>query len=323
MRTLKEKLLYAFEQNRGEVLSGQALADTNGVSRAAIWKAVQGLRQEGHVLEAVTNGGYQLLSDQLSEMGVLAHLGQWPAPVVVTKETGSTNRDLLRLAAEGAPHGTLVLSEQQTEGRGRAGKPFFSPEGAGLYMSVLIKPRQGENPTKVTVAAAVAACRAMEPFSQDPPRIKWVNDVFLRGKKSAGILTEAFVDLECLVPQSIVMGIGINIYPPKGGYPPELDPIVTCLFPDGRAPKDFSRCRLAADMARAFLNLCDHWDDPGMMEEYRQKSFLLGRDVTFWDHGNPVDGVATGINEDGNLLVETDRGTVVLQAGEVRVRGRE
>lgn len=318
MRKLKEALLYVLEKNRGGTVSGQALADAYGVSRAAVWKAAQALKQDGHVLEAVTNGGYRIVSDQLSKEGVLAH---WDteAPVIVLQEVASTNGEAMRLAAEGAPHGTLVLAEHQTAGKGRRGKSFFSPQGAGLYMSLLLKPKQPLS-VKITVAAAVAVCRVLERYTEEPPEIKWVNDVYLRGKKAVGILTEAFMDLESFHAQNIVLGIGINLIPPVEGYPEELSPIMTCLFPDGKRPANFSRCRLAGEVAKEVLSLCEDLNNPNLMEEYRTRSFLIGQPIRFFDHDTPVDGVAVGINDEGNLLVETASGLQVLQAGEVSVR---
>lgn len=321
MGRLKEELLYALEQHRGEAVSGQALADAFGVSRAAVWKAAQALKQEGHILEAVTNGGYRLLSDRLSQEGVLAH---WDtkAPVVVFQETASTNGEAMRLGAQGAPHGTLVLAEHQTAGRGRLGKSFFSPQGAGLYMSLLLKPK-ALYPLKITVAAAVAVCRVLERYASTPPEIKWVNDVYLDGKKAVGILTEAFMDLESFQSQTVVLGIGINLTPPEEGYPEELQPIISCLFPNGALPATFSRCRLAGEVAREVLDLCTQLENPELMEEYRARSFLLGQPVRFWEKGVPVDGTAVGINDQGNLLVKTSSGLQVLQAGEVSVRRKD
>jgi BirA family biotin operon repressor/biotin-[acetyl-CoA-carboxylase] ligase len=318
---LKEALLYALEKNRGGTVSGQALADACGVSRTAVWKAAQTLKQEGHVLEAVTNGGYRILSDRLSSAGVLAHW-ETESPVVVLQEVPSTNGEAMGLAAEGAPHGTLVLAEHQTAGKGRRGKSFFSPQGAGLYMSLLLKPKV-PYPVKITVAAAVAVCRVLEQYAKSQPKIKWVNDIYLDGKKAVGILTEAFMDLESFQSQNVVLGIGINLTPPEGGYPEELQPIITCLFPDGQTPAAFSRCRLAGEVAKEVLALCEDLENPALMEEYRARSFLLGKPVRFWDHEIPVDGTAVDINDQGNLLVETDSGLHVLQAGEVSVRKKE
>ncbi|MGI6498205.1 MAG: biotin--[acetyl-CoA-carboxylase] ligase [Oscillospiraceae bacterium] len=321
MRKLKENVVYDLEQNRGQVLSGQMLAERHAVSRAAVWKAVQSLRQEGHEIEAVPGGGYRLISDRLSVAGVQAHLEPigWMAPVFLLEEATSTNEEAFRLLSQGAPHGTMVLAGQQTAGRGRRGKPFFSPPDAGLYMSLLLTPKT-KTPTKVTVAAAVAVCRALAPWSRRAPEIKWVNDVYLDGKKAAGILTEAYVDVERMEPQSVVLGIGINITPPEGGYPSELDGTITSLFPEENPPETFSRCLLAAEIAKLCAALCEDLDDPALMEEYRERSFLLGKEITYLEEGAFKEGMARGINEAGNLLVETREGIRVLQAGEVSVR---
>ena len=323
MSGVRDTVLYHLEQNRSRVVSGQVLADACGVSRTAVWKAIQTLKQEGHTIETAQSAGYRLVSDVLTEAGLRAQLDKAgvSGPLVLLDETPSTNGEALRLLGGGTPPGTLVVAKGQTAGRGRSGKSFFSPPDAGLYMS-LVLPLPAGDPTLVTIAAAVAVRRALLPWTGEDrlPEIKWVNDIYLGGKKAVGILTEGFVDVEQMTLQSVVIGIGVNIYPPTAPCPDELKPRITCLFPNGDAPPAFSRCRLAADICRECTDVCSRPGDPSVLAEYRQHSFLLGKAVTFQWNGQARTGVALDVNEQGNLLVQSDGETLALQAGEVSVR---
>ncbi len=176
------------------------------------------LQGQGHAIEAVQNKGYTLRpeSDVLSEQGVRLYLRHSLPRVVVEQTLISTNLTAKQLAAEGAPHGTLVAANHQTGGRGRRGRSFASPPGTGLYLSMVLRralPMQ--NAVLVTSAAAVAVCRAVEAVSGKRLGIKWVNDLYFYGKKCCGILTEAAADVESGGLEHLVVGIGVNLYEPR------------------------------------------------------------------------------------------------------------
>ena len=184
---LKEKILRKLESSRGEYVSGEQLAEGFGVSRNAVWKCIKQLEKEGFAISSVKNRGYALLeeSDALSASGIEKFL-HGERPVKVLKKTGSTNDEAKALAALGARDGTIVVAESQSEGRGRYRRPFYSPEGAGLYMSILLRPKIPASETLfITTCAAVAVCEAIEEVSGKYAEIKWVNDVFLAAKRSA------------------------------------------------------------------------------------------------------------------------------------------
>ena len=315
----KDAVLAFLEQNRGRFVSGPELAEKLSLSRTAVWKAMQSLAADGYEITAVKNKGYRLEtdSDRLSAAGISAFMPEKYRNNTVHffETTDSTNTQAKRLALEGAPHGTIVAASEQTAGRGRSGKSFFSPD-TGLYVSVILKPPAGmPDPQKITIAAAVAVCRAVEAQTALTPQIKWVNDVYLDGKKACGILTEAVSDLESGGIDSIVVGIGVNCAIPAERIPAELRGIVGSLNAEG-----LSRCRLAADIASFVLDAFDSLDAPALIDDYRRRSFLYGREISFKRNGEALSGTVTGISDAGNLLVQLDGGeTLSLSSGEVTI----
>lgn len=219
---------------------------------------------------------------------------------VFLEEIDSTNRVAKELARQGAPHGTAVLAERQTAGRGRLGRAFFSPEG-GLYLSVILYPQcSPEDRALMTPMAAVAVCRALEQICGVSPGIKWVNDLHLGGKKLCGILCEGCGD-------AVIVGIGLNLYTPEGGFPAEI-PATALDVPVDR--------RVLAEAIRQQLL------QPGeFLAEYRERCLLLGKTVTV----HPVMGEAYAaraveIDDRCRLVVESCRGREALDSGEVSVR---
>ena len=199
------------------------------------------LRAQGYLIESVTNKGYRLSSrsDVLSEAGVERYLKATGLRIQVVDRVDSTNSAMKRMAAEGAPHGSVLIANEQSAGRGRMGRSFYSPPGTGIYMSLLLRPHtDAQRATLVTASAAVAVAEAIEQLAGEPVQIKWVNDIFLDDKKISGILTEAAFGLESGVPEYVVVGVGINACAPEGGFPPELAEIAGSLWqspvPDGK-----------------------------------------------------------------------------------------
>ena len=275
--TTKERILALLEENRGTPLSGEVLAEELGVSRTAVWKAIKDLQKAGHAIAAAQNRGYTLDTDSevLSEQGVRLFLRNKSLNLVVAQELESTNLTAKQMAAAGAPHGTLVVADSQTAGRGRRGRSFASPPGTGLYLSMVLRsalPMQSA--VLVTSAAAVAVCRAVERAAGKRLDIKWVNDLFYRGKKCCGILTEAAADVETGGVDYLVVGIGLNLLPPEGGWPEELSEIAASIFTPG---EHVGRCRIAAAIADELLALCTALPDTSFMAEYRARNLVPGR----------------------------------------------
>ena len=266
--TIKEQLAELLVENRGKFISGEELAKRLYCTRSAVWKAVAALRKDGFNISAVTNRGYCLDDcDKISE----AEIRRLTAAerIVVLKTTNSTNAYLREMARLGAPHGTLVVSSEQTNGSGRLGRSFFSPADTGIYMSILLRPDfPVQEAVKITSAAAVAVCLAIEEVCGASPEIKWVNDIYISGKKVAGILTEASADIENGAFEYAVLGIGINVYPPENGFPKEIADIAGAVL-ENRA--DNARNRLAAAVYTHFMKLYKKLPESVYLEEYRKR----------------------------------------------------
>lgn len=323
MQSTKEILLELLENGRGKSFSGQQLAERLGVSRAAVWKAMDILKKEGHRIEAVNNKGYRLLpeSDVLTFASMVPWLpaGYDPALLQVFQETGSTNTAVRRLAAEGAPEGTCVVASRQTGGKGRRGRSFFSPEG-GVYLSLTLRPQlTAEQSAQVTTAAAVQVCRTIEELCGFHPAIKWVNDLMMDGKKICGILTEASVNLETGAPDYLVLGVGVNLKAPEGGFPAEIAEIAGALY-QGELPSGLTRGRFAAALLKRLLPVSQLCGQPEIIQEYRRRCPLPGHWVTVMAP-EPWQAKVAGISDSCGLIVEKLDGTrTELRSGEVSVR---
>ena len=246
-----------------------------------------------------------------------AYLRHPEAFVINTEpEVTSTNTLLKEQARAGAPAGTVLIADRQTGGRGSRGRSFFSPHG-GLYLSVLLRPETpAAQAVGITVAAAVAGLRAVRDVWGIDAAVKWVNDLYLNGRKVAGILTEAEPDPETNALRWAVVGIGFNVTPPEGGFPPELQTVAGALR---KTAEPEERAKLAA----AFLDrLYEALRAPkgSVVEEYRAHSYLTGRRVMSLNGAFPGSALVLGVDDDARLLVRTDDGAAAaLSSGEVRL----
>ena len=321
--TTREKLLGLLEENREAYLSGEELAKALAVSRAAVWKAVKSLQQEGYPIDAVTNRGYRLSrgGDRLSAPGIRKYLKPEyrDLPITVEEETQSTNTALRAMAEAGAPEGTVYIAQGQTGGRGRMGRSFFSPAGTGLYLSLLLRPTAWE-PTRaaqLTAAAAAAMCEAIRQVTGKEPGIKWVNDLLLDGKKICGILTEASFSMESGVLEYAVLGLGVNVYLPEGGFPGQLREIAGAVLD---TPGEDVRNRIAGEFLNRFLDGYEHPENRHFLDVYRRRSIAVGREVTVLSGGWERRAFAFGLDDDCRLLVRYPDGTEqALSYGEIRI----
>ena len=304
--SVKTEVLKLLEASRERDLSGQEMAESLGVTRSAIWKAVNTLKKEGYQIQAVNNRGYRLKeeSDVLSEEGIRLCLHK-----PYDSQIDSTNMEAKRCALNGEGEGLVILAEEQTNGRGRRGRSFYSPDGSGIYMSVLFRPKPeiSQDVVLITTAASVAE-----------PQIKWVNDVYLNGKKICGILTEAVSDFESGRIDTVVVGIGINYHAPKEGYPDEIKEIAgTVCAEDEKIPRN----ELVAAIIENLCKLYQDLPDKSFMEDYRKWSNVLGKKIRFTSGTDWEYGTAVAIDEDGGLIVEKEDHTQeILHTGEITVR---
>ena len=237
---------------------------------------------------------------------VLSHLTeQFPGLAILHFDrVDSTN---LRLK-EGARKGdfqspALMIADYQSAGRGRLGRAFISPPGTGLYMSLLLRPEGPWQPGQITMLAALCVCRAIEEMTHLQPGIKWVNDLFLRGKKICGILAEGLSD-------QVIVGVGVNLRTPPGGFPAEAGPA-------GALDAAVDRLALAGKIAEYLLAGMRNLSDPAILQGYRQRMFLTGKSIQFLQNGIQKNALVTGVDDWGGLMIRTEEGDQVLRAGEV------
>ncbi|MBX9032997.1 biotin--[acetyl-CoA-carboxylase] ligase [Gordonibacter massiliensis (ex Traore et al. 2017)] len=315
----KEQLLRMLEDNRDRHVSGARLAEAIGVSRNAVWKAVEALRAEGYRVEAATNRGYRLAqeNDLLSPASIERFLPEdHPFDIAVRKRLDSTNAEARRRALEGAREGTVVLAEEQTAGRGRLGKTFYSPAGSGVYLSMVLRPSlQADRAQYLTCAAAVACAQAIEAATGKEALIKWVNDIYCNGRKVAGILTEGVVDMESGRFEHAVLGMGVNVRKPAAGFPRDIADVAGAVSDEAVGAL---RSRLAAEMLMRFWRLYENLPDLAFHEEYRRRCFLLGQPVVVTRNGSRVRVRAVDLTDDFKLVVELpDKTRWELPYGEV------
>ena len=314
--TKKERVLQRLREAGDRAVSGQELAEELGVSRTAVWKIIRGLEAEGYRIEAGSNRGYRLAGDRnlLSAEEIAALLPG--IEVVVLPTVDSTNNEAKRRIVAGLTGPLLVTAEEQTAGRGRQGKSFYSPSGTGVYVTLVVHPNAAvTDAVSVTTRASVAVCRAIRRLTDAKPEIKWVNDLYLGGKKICGMLVEAVSDFETGVTKSLVIGVGVNVT--TEDFPAELSGASS--LHDSRV----SRNRLVASIAEELLRETADLQDHSYLADYRAWSLVLGKPITYEQNGQKKDAVAVEIDDNGGLVVEDAAGSrVTLQSGEISLRLR-
>lgn len=322
--SLKHSVLQILEENRNICISGQQLANQLSVSRAAIWKAINSLKEDGYSIDATTNKGYKLFeeNDLLSSEGVRPYLNKEyeDIPLIVHKTVVSTNLEAKKLAVDNATHGTVILSEEQTNGRGRLGRKFYSPAKTGIYMSVILRPKISiTNAALITTATAVAVCRAVNILCKKDPKIKWVNDIFLDNKKVCGILTEAVTDFESGMVESIIIGIGINFKTKIDQFPDEIKEIAGSLY--SFETSEINRNQLIAGIINELFLQYRNLETREFLKEYKEYSLILGENIVFYENRKENFGKAIDIDNNGCLIVKTQQGEIKsLNSGEVTIR---
>ncbi|MCD8157705.1 MAG: biotin--[acetyl-CoA-carboxylase] ligase [Clostridiales bacterium] len=322
---IKEQVLKQLEANRGSYLSGKALADSLFYSRNAVWKAVHSLIKDGHKIDAVTNKGHCLLEEDgvLSKASIEKYLTGDASSfqVEVYREVTSTNNMMKRYAEEWRPEGVVIVADSQTMGKGRSKRSFYSPSDTGIYFSLLLRPEGSARETLfITTAAAVAVSEGIEKVTGKKTGIKWVNDIIYKGRKTAGILTEASVDVETGGLSYAVLGIGINVSDPKGGFPPEIQDIAGSLF-GSETCAGAVRSRLVGEIISVFMGYYKNLSKKEYMETYRNRSVVIGKQVEAYS-GNDCRIVRVlSIDDNGVLIAETeDHEEIRMNSGEIRIR---
>ena len=305
-------------------ISGETIASQLNISRAAVCKNIKHLKEEGYQIEAATNRGYILssVSDIISKEGILPFLlDQYKnIPIETFKTIDSTNLYAKRLAVDGAESGTCVIAEEQTKGRGRRGRDFYSPKGYGIYMSLILRLNLNLlDSVLITTAASVAVSRAIESVTTISPKIKWVNDLYVNGKKVCGILTEAVTDFETGTIDSVVLGIGINFYQNPDGFPDELTQKAGALF--GQKPTHITRNQLCAAIINEMLNIVQSLSTRAYLSEYKERCLVLNQKIAVITINGSRLATALDIDSNGGLIVRYEDGQLdTLNSGEITIR---
>lgn len=323
---MKEKILALLRQTE-EYISGQAICEELGVSRTAVWKAVNSLKKEGYTIEAVQNRGYRLVSerDVICDEEILKYMEtRWAGRVVEAHERigYSTNIRAKELGDLGNPHGTLVVADVQENGKGRRGRAWMAPvPGNNIAMSLLLMPKLALNQASMlTLVAAMAVREGIQNVAEVNTQIKWPNDVIINRKKVCGILTEMTMEERDL--QYVIIGIGINVH--HKSFEGELADKATSLWME--TGRRHIRAKLVAEIMKSFEKYYEIFIEKGnlsgLIEEYN--ACLVAKDQEVWisTPDGRYRGTSRGINEGGALQVEREDGTVEsIIGGEVSVRG--
>ncbi len=305
---MDEKILNIFRKNSDKYISGEEISKLLEISRAALWKHIEKLREKGYEFEAVPHLGYRLVSapDRLFPEEIKYNLNTkiMGKKIIYYDVIDSTNTKCYELAEKGYPEGTIVIAEAQTKGKGRLSRQWISPRHKGLYFSVLLKPDMAPNDVaKLTLLAAVSVASAVRETTNLKALIKWPNDVLLNNKKICGILTEMNAEADRI--NFIVLGIGINVTA-KG---PMLPRGATSLFEEGA--KEVSRLlllkKLLFTLEQDYLLFKKHKFEK-IVQQWQDFSAILGNRVRIISHNEKLEGIAMGIDPDGALILRLDNG---------------
>lgn len=322
--TMEDRLAALLLAHQDKPLSGEAISREMGVSRSAVWKGMDRLRQTGWEIDSATNRGYQLVRiPDLLTLPLVEHFLPQPrtAPIHIFDQLDSTNTQGQRMVLEGAENGTVILTDRQTSGAGRRGRSFLSPSGVGIYLSYLLAPDcGGEALSLLTSCAGLAVCDAITACTGLSPSIKWPNDVILDRRKVCGILTRLVADGENASIGWAIIGIGVNVA--QDSFPQELaDKAVSVRMAGG----DVLRARLAAELIARLDDIFSHKDwqshDSAILDRLRRLSCTLGQRVVVSSPLGSQEGEAVDIAPNGSLLVRFADGVRPVNSGEVSVRG--
>ena len=321
---MKEEILRLLRSADGYI-SGQELCNRFGVSRTAVWKAINQLKEAGYEIEAQQNKGYRLMAapDLMTEAEIksLMHT-EWVAKEVLYFDTiDSTNTKAQELAEKGYPSGTLVVADKQESGKGRRGRSWVSPSGTGIFMTLMIKPDiNPNNASMLTLVAALAVAKAITSVTGEEAMIKWPNDIVVNGKKVCGILTEMNAQFDYI--NHIVVGIGINVH--NESFPEEISQMASSLMIEAGG-KRFHRAQIIAETMSYFEQYYDTFlktqDLSALVREYDKLLVNRNKSVRVLDPKERFDGKAMGITPKGELIVDTWESRKLVSSGEVSVRG--
>jgi BirA family biotin operon repressor/biotin-[acetyl-CoA-carboxylase] ligase len=326
VQVVKAKILKMLKDSGDDFVSGEKISEALGVSRAAVWKYINAIKQDGYEVQGVSRKGYRVIEtpdiltfEEIKDLLSTKHIGK---NIEYYDSIGSTNTRAKELAEAGAEHGTIVISEEQTEGRGRLGRNWVSPKYKGIWMSIILRPNIiTENVSQITLLGAAAVSKAIMKMGIKTS-IKWPNDIVLNSKKVCGILTEMSGEIDHI--NYLVMGIGINVNLKEEDIPEELKAIATSLTLD--SGKVVERKLLLANILNIFEELYSDFVQSGNIKECieicRENSMLIGKEIQLVNRGKVTIAKAINISEKGELVIENCQGVLeYIVSGEVSIKG--
>ena len=321
---MKTEILKMLRETEGYV-SGQELCNKFGVSRTAIWKVINQLKEQGYVIDSVQNKGYHITEapDVMTEEELQScRKTKWAGQeIAYFDEIDSTNIKAKELAEQGYPNGTLVVADQQVSGRGRRGRSWESPSGTGIFMTLMLKPEiNPNNASMLTLVAALAVAKAIKEVTGLDAQIKWPNDIVINGKKICGILTEMSAQFDYI--NHIVIGIGINVH--NEVFSDEIAHMASSLLLESQGKK-FRRAEIIEKILEHFEEYYEIYleteDLTALTGEYNKILVNMNKSVRVLDPKDEFEGKAMGITAKGELIVDTWESRKLVSSGEVSVRG--
>ena len=325
MASLRKTEVLQLLRDSEEYVSGQQICESFGISRTAVWKIINQLKEEGYEIEAVQNKGYHLVGTpdvlSLSELKSRIKTKMAGKHLLYFDVTDSTNIEAKKQAETGAPEGLLVVADKQVAGRGRRGRSWESPAGVNIFMTIMLRPSfEPEKASMITLVMALSTAQAITEVSGLPAKIKWPNDIVVNKKKVVGILTELTMETDYI--QHLVCGVGINVNQTE--LPDNIKDTATSLYIEGG--KKINRAELIEKVMERFEANYEAFlktgNMQGLIEAYNELLVNKEAQVRVLDPKNEYEGISHGINELGELIVEKQDGSIEnVYAGEVSVRG--
>lgn len=322
---MKYRILEELKSRDKEYISGEEISRRLGISRTAVWKYINRLRQEGYNIESQTNSGYKLVQspDILSsfEIQPLLKTRFIGCEILYFDSIDSTNTYAKKIGEENMKEGTVIIADEQTSGRGRLGRQWMSPKGKGIWMTILLKPNIAPSEaSKITLAAAYALCTALDKCGLDV-RIKWPNDIVVNGKKLCGILTEMSADMDII--KYIAVGIGLNANFDAHDFDSSIAAEATSIKIE--TGKYISRKIVASYILNEFERVYDIFIKEGsiksFLEEYKRRSAVIGKEIRVIYRKEELRGKAVDVTEEGHLVIRLEDGsTREIISGEVSIR---
>ncbi len=318
----KENILKILLENSYKYISGQELAQNLNITRNSVWKAIESLKNDGHNILAIRNKGYKIEknNDIVSKAGIENYIeNKTFFDIEVFDEIDSTNTLLKKYASEGVLEGKVVVSKYQSAGRGRFQRSFYSPSDTGIYFSLLLRPNSDDEKINLlTTIAAISVCRAIKKTLDKKAEIKWVNDIFIADRKVCGILTEATFSLENSQIESVIVGIGVNVYKPKEDFPLDIQKTAGYIL---KNEEENARNKIVAQTLNEFIKIFTEADKTEISKEYKDLSFIIERDVYVLKNNEKCKAKVLDINDDNRLVVKYENDKIeMLNSGEISIK---